>query len=392
VDRRAISQSRLLFLDGLRGFAALFVVFHHAYFNFFFGPVGGDRFPNLLPHGVKAVADILTFGHQAVVVFIVLSGYCLMRPVVRNLGVLHGGLSGFARRRARRILPPYYAALVVTLLMLALVPIPEASRYGPPPPVFTRGVLLSHLLLVQSLSPDWFGKIDAPTWTVATEWLIYWVFATLLLPVWRKLGILATVALAVILGILPRIFHIPIASAAPWFLGCFAFGMFGSCVESYSAHSGKSALSFTTWRWISAALWSALIGIVVLRPGLMHSIAGDFFVGIATMSLIISCALACEAGKQTATKKLLESRTGATLGAFSFSLYLLHWPVLTLCDVALRALHVRPMPFFLSMMTFGVALAVAVAYLFYLVFERPFTRQFARRPAPLVQELAAPAR
>ena len=62
-------------------------------------------------------------GHYAVAVFIVLSGFCLMLPVTRDPnGRLPGGFAAYLGRRARRILPPYYAALGMCWIAIALIP------------------------------------------------------------------------------------------------------------------------------------------------------------------------------------------------------------------------------------------------------------------------------
>src|SRR5436853_35532 len=60
----------------------------------------------------------LYFGHFGVVVFIVLSGFCLMLPVVRGDGTLRGGIAAFFKRRTLRIVPPYYVAIGLSLLLI----------------------------------------------------------------------------------------------------------------------------------------------------------------------------------------------------------------------------------------------------------------------------------
>src|SRR5437660_75394 len=105
----APSRFRLDFLDGIRGLAALYVaLFHVSYAR------------QSLPEPARHLTDWLQFGHYAVGVFIVLSGYCLMLPVARSAdGRLRGGVGSYLRRRAWRILPPYYAALVLALALVA---------------------------------------------------------------------------------------------------------------------------------------------------------------------------------------------------------------------------------------------------------------------------------
>src|SRR5256714_14081519 len=93
-------RQRLAGLDGVRGLAALFVVVNHVFLRAFPGyPVDHAPF----------WAAWFIYGRFAVVVFIVLSGFSLALSPARH-GWRLDGISQFARRRARRPLPPYPAA------------------------------------------------------------------------------------------------------------------------------------------------------------------------------------------------------------------------------------------------------------------------------------------
>src|SRR5689334_14181642 len=106
------AQAHLDYLDGLRALAALFVLFCHALQSPW--PYIYSRYP---PPALHLFTGWLYHGHFAVDVFIVLSGFCLMLPVVRGDGTLRGGAKRFFRRRARRILPTYYGALAFSLIL-----------------------------------------------------------------------------------------------------------------------------------------------------------------------------------------------------------------------------------------------------------------------------------
>src|ERR1700689_2493356 len=106
----ASRPSHLNFLDGIRGATALYVVGHHI-LQWSFINYKNERLP-----GWFRVVQVFKFGHLAVGIFIVLSGFCLMLPVARSGNDrLTRGLTEFIKRRARRILPPYYAAFVLSL-------------------------------------------------------------------------------------------------------------------------------------------------------------------------------------------------------------------------------------------------------------------------------------
>src|SRR6059058_3271286 len=102
---------RLAGLDGVRGLAALFVVVNHVFLRAFPGyPVDHAPF----------WASPFIYGRFAVVVFIVLSGFSLALSPARH-GWQLDGVCRFARRRARRILPAYWAALAFSLAVAWLV-------------------------------------------------------------------------------------------------------------------------------------------------------------------------------------------------------------------------------------------------------------------------------
>ena len=139
------SSVHLAHLDGLRGLAALFVVLHHVWLTVWPLEYG------LAPVGSAALlTGVFAFGHFAVAVFIVLSGFCLTLPVARA-GELRGGARRFFRRRARRILPPYYAALALSLLLLGVaVGDTTGTHWDLSVPVSREG-FLANVFLVQNV-------------------------------------------------------------------------------------------------------------------------------------------------------------------------------------------------------------------------------------------------
>src|SRR4051794_40211938 len=191
---RGPARRRLAGLDGVRGLAALFVVVNHVFLRAFPG-YPADRAPFW--------AAPFIYGRFAVVVFIVLSGFSLALAPARH-GWRLDGVSRFAGRRARRILPAYWAALAFSLAVAWLVVVPPGQ--GVPG---TRSVLVNGLL-VQNL-------VGAPSpnrsfWSMAVEAQLYLVFPLLLLMVrrWGAIAMVVAVTLVVtVVGIAgPRTFVI----------------------------------------------------------------------------------------------------------------------------------------------------------------------------------------
>jgi len=406
---------RLDYLDGLRGLAALYVVLHHAYY----GLTAEAPLPPLASH----LTYWLYLGRSAVDIFIVLSGYCLMLPVVRSgTGRLAGGSLDFFRRRARRILPPYYAAMAVTLLAIFLVPsLHDLSHpnalWNTVLPAWTPGVIASHLLLVHNFDPAWHSKIDYPMWSVATEWQIYFLFPLLLLPLRRRLGLGASVLAAFAVGLLPLFFFFDrFSGVSPHFLGLFALGMAAADIN-FSADPRLA-------RWRERLPWG-LLAVVLLVLLCLVSLKHmswplavafkDILVGASTTSLLVYCTRfltrrQAAAGASAAVissddlssetlpsparaplvLRLLESRAAVKLGTFSYSLYLLHAPVLAVCQSALRPLGLPPSAALVLMLGVGTPLAILCSYLFHLAFERPFlSHALARAEAKAAYRPAA---
>src|SRR5262249_7690351 len=119
---------RIHWLDGIRGAAAMFVVLHHMWLT---------SWPSFPRDAGPWWLGWLLYGHMAVAIFIVVSGFSLALVPIGNGGRLSGGVRRFLRRRAWRILPAYWAALVLSVLVTAILLRPD---YGPAAMARTLGV------------------------------------------------------------------------------------------------------------------------------------------------------------------------------------------------------------------------------------------------------------
>jgi peptidoglycan/LPS O-acetylase OafA/YrhL len=166
----ATSGNRIDSLDGLRGLAALIVVFTHSA-----GAFWQDKFVRASLHHSPAAA--LLNGDGAVNLFFVLSGYVLANSLARGSGTFDVGL--FYVRRVFRIYPAYIAALLFAWLAFfaygELAELPRPSSWI----LKARAVHLTGAQLFQSaLFPSSaFGSMPVG-WTLGIE-MIY----SLLLPV-----------------------------------------------------------------------------------------------------------------------------------------------------------------------------------------------------------------
>ncbi len=369
----------LKYLDGLRGLAALYVVIHHAYLE-----ACSDKSIQSISPAMAHATNWLKFGQIAVDIFIVLSGYCLMIPVAKNEnGSLRGGFKQFMLRRARRLLPPYYAALFICLAVIAVVPVlkhPSGLFWDVSMPAFTASAIGSHLLMIQNLNSHWVHAIDYPMWSVATEWQIYFLFPLLLLPVWKKYGLSALVIGAFIIGLMPYFILKKGDGVCPWFIGLFALGMAAANKNFSSTYKLKQ--NFVDWNKIGLLL------ILIFWCGtefagnwlLKHYYVMDTFVGVITAILIMNCTshlTQLETVRRPVVLNLLENKWVVQLGVFSYSLYLIHAPILALLHAFIREFQLNFAAGLSVMIGLGAPMCIVLAYIFHILFERRFMTKAA---------------
>jgi peptidoglycan/LPS O-acetylase OafA/YrhL len=366
-------QQRLAGLDGLRGLAALFVVVNHVFLRAFPGyPV--DRAPFW--------AGWFIYGRFAVVVFIVLSGFSLALSPARH-GWRLDGATQFARRRARRILPPYWAALAFSLAVAWLV-VPQPGQGVPgAKSVVVNGLLVQNL--VGAPSPN------RSFWSMAVEAQLYIVFPLLLLMVrrWGAIVMVATVTLVVAtVGILsPHIsrLHVFVVQSPPDLAALFAVGILSAGIVGASR-----ARRSWPWAWLALAAAAPVLA-TIWWQGSVWTLDHLFWVDLA-LGPAVACLLAGLAtGHPAPLLRLLDARPMRNLGSSSYSLYLTHGPIVVVVYDKVVAGRVRQgVPAFVVSLALVLPLTIVFARVFASVFETPFRRRHswsgaARRQHPRAQ-------
>jgi peptidoglycan/LPS O-acetylase OafA/YrhL len=265
-------------------------------------------------------------GHYAVAAFIVISGFCLGMPIVRAGGVLRGGALRFYARRARRILPPYYLAFFLSVAFTTMLRDHNGNYWDLLLPVDRNGYL-GHLLLVQ----DHVGGLqaDPPLWSVAVEWRIYLLLPLVVLA-FRYLRPVTVVVGSIALGYFGFIVAVAygFASSNVQFFGLFVLGMFAA-KAAFSQQGHWPTIRIRT-PWLPLA---ATFGVsIVAAHHFLHG-GGDwgarYFLDLP-LGLFMVGLLVAGADPDSRLSRVLGFRPLAFIGAFSYSVYLIHVPLLAL--------------------------------------------------------------
>lgn len=271
--------------------------------------------------GQRAWAPIFLgtgFGHQAVIVFFVLSGYWVGRNVLRDVA-RPAFWSRYLISRGSRLYIVFLPALLVGGALdwsgaAALAPAyyqanPSHSFTGLAPDSLSATTLLGNLLFLQTIVVPTFGS-NGPLWSLACEFWFYIWFPALVLAARRRPSLaLAALALAVI---------------APRLVGYFLIWLAGVAVyrvaSADGAAPGKVHRGFTSRRalWMTSGLLAVALGVSRGVPGL----PGDMLVGLAFATFLL--ALLRQPKRLWPAPRILVSYGARS----SYSLYALHFPLI----------------------------------------------------------------
>jgi peptidoglycan/LPS O-acetylase OafA/YrhL len=383
------NKSHLLYLEGLRGAAALYVVMHHAMLRYDLKSTSLNQ---------KLLVAAFNHGHYAVNLFIVISGFSLMLPSIRKEYQVDA--IDFYKRRIRRILPPYYFALIFSALMIPfyLNTSLSWSEY-----VSIKSFVLHIFLVNDFFSSDVF-TLNYSLWSIPVECRIY-IFFPLLLLVWRKSGPWLAVSFAFVLSTLLGLallllskqssdINITTSGVNPYII-LFAMGMLAA---DLSFRKSRSANKVEKIPWAIILLSSSVIfiaykGSLQYKVDLtrhMHDVIEDVLFGVVCFGLLGICSN--EKYKQTSFKyfqKAFSWRPLVFAGMFSYSIYLIHAPVLQIIFVRVMPL-LKLSTFFatITLIIIGTLIIVVIGYVFFQAFEKPFLSK-KRKESILKTELTA---
>lgn len=348
-------------VDGLRGLACLAVVAHHCFVH-----CGEYQWPLVsVANQTVALSRVFFYFKGGVELFFIVSGFCLAYPFCSRLA--EEPWQRWFMRRAYRILPPYYASVLLLCGMYVLLRVHPFSLFGmsspPTGPISLKSLFVCVTLLNTS-------SINASYWTLVLESRWYLVFP-LLIGVWRRAGSTVLVSSCVIaaaagVGLVSVFPHFSlIAGHLPAFLPIFASGM---VIARWCANGN-------TPRWLVKICPYGLLASIVLVAAVIPSdgSAGQFATIVPLWCVAFFILLSALHSRPLS--RLFHSRALVGVGAFSYSLYLIHEPVVRVAYSMLRQLELRPSVQFLVYQGVLLPACVGLGYIFYRAVERPLLRR-----------------
>lgn len=365
------SNDKFIWLDFIRGLSAIAVCASHlraALFIDFSGMGASSAWQ-------KAFYAATGLGHQAVVVFFVLSGFFVGGSVLKS------GARFNPRKYAFLRLSRLWVVLVPALLFTAAVDrvigvLAPGVLAGAFDPVWNSGPVsaseysasvlnfFANLLFLQTVLTPVFGT-NGPLWSLANEFWYYVLFPICAMAIgwvgpgrsgssWLPRVALGVVAV-VLLVVLPR----AITEAYPiWLLGLLAFLMIGRV--------GRTARHVL----LVAGLAAFVLALAYSKSANLqarYGLSADVLIGIGFCLL---CSALANMGPPRRPESLFV-RTSQGMSAFSYSLYLVHFPLVALIGATLYGTR-RMAPDATGLLEFTgwLALLLAAGAGFWWLFER----------------------
>jgi peptidoglycan/LPS O-acetylase OafA/YrhL len=306
----ARQEARAGAIDGLRGAAALAVVFYHAILACGPNLIGDVLFnPVWSLHNWSDMASKLVLavfnGEAAVTIFFAISG-AVLATSLRRVSSL--GLYEMARFSLKRILRIYPALAICLVLSFSCYQLCNWIDPGTFHPAYDYSMLVHNLLLQNFL-------INGATWTLQAELLAipFIIFAAV---VSRRAGIvgLLLVTLAALL-----LTDSPLQFGALFTIKTALFDfMLGMVVASPEMRDLVRPLPKRTWIVL-------LVALLLVRHVVAHAAVSGAIVQAALAAGVVACLY-----HQDTAGSLLRSRTMLVLGRISYSLYLFNVGVMNL--------------------------------------------------------------
>ena len=364
---------RYVEFDGLRGLLALWVALAHLFCWCGYGHLSDDG------RGAK-LWSVFTGADAAAQCFIILSGFAIATLLKRE----EVGYGRYMLRRVFRIYPVYIVALLLAIWMAPAtgMMIQSVTWSGDYYMDWQRiaqahqeanwgSHVWAHVLLLHGLVPIHLLEgvsvtFLMPAWSIGLEEQFYLVAPLLLWLLRRSWGLITVLLIAVAGQLLQSWWSNPVNASLPFWLPYFLVGIGSSYVAAWV---GKNEEGMSSWG--GTVVFSALVAAVFLaREPLPFLIWGV----VCSVALGVWRSFASPVAKLFTG--LLTCRAAQWVGDISYSLYLLHWPlIIMLLGVLFRYWPGLPKSeVIVIMLGVGLPVILLLSWTLHMVIEVPFMR------------------
>jgi peptidoglycan/LPS O-acetylase OafA/YrhL len=319
-------------LDLLRGLAALEVFVGHCR-TLFFVSVGEVTHLNLFTKGLYLLTS---FGHQSVIIFFVLSGFLVSSSIFKAYRENRWSWRIYLVNRLSRLEVVLLPALILCFLLdtLGIYLFGEGGVYsgngfGSNLIAFSVNdrlsfrIFLGNILFLQNISVPTFGS-NSPLWSLTHEFWYYILFPLFFELISTQFTFNLKNCLRVGFGFLVMLGLGLSRSLA------FLIWLMGSLINLLPLLPILS--SRQVWRGAIVIFSSFLFGCIILTRFLARfELVSDFLIGIAS-SLLVYILLHDQISTDEST---IYARFSRSLAGFSYTLYLVHLPLLVFLRAAL---------------------------------------------------------
>lgn len=372
-------NQRIVALDGLRALAIAGVVLYH-----------------LRP-------SRLTGGFLGVTLFFMLSGYLATKSIMRATARDGFSYPRYICRRIARMMPPIVVTIALTAVATYIAApslLPKVQQDALPSALF----LSNWFYIFRNVS--YFAAAGLPSplthlWFCAVTMQFYLVWPVILMALCSKtrsrntaIGITIAFALAstaaMVLMFNPtadtsRVYYGTDARAAEFLCGALAAiaaprlrEMLSGDIHIPGANKGISKVNAISIAWLVVVIAGALM----LTGESVWLYRGGFLLFAFVTGLLIICVQNTEC----IVRRLLSVKPLVWLGQRSFSVYLVHYPLLLLMNPATRTTRIAWWEQVLQLV-----LILAVAEVFYRLVERPWSRKPAQQDSTAKTRVLSPA-
>lgn len=299
-------------IDGLRAIAVLAVVIFHL--------------------GVPGFAG----GYIGVDVFFVISGYLITSIICSKLETNSFSIAGFYRRRISRLIPPLLATIAATTIAAAFVLTPHDLISYSRSAVAASFSVSNFVFFSESGYWDTASELKPllHTWSLGVEEQFYLFWPALLLGLYRirnRVNFATAMSIVTLVSAIACVaYSFTNASAAfyllPFRVFQFSAGALVMCIAVSAIQNPQEASKRSSFLLLVAGLTGITFSIFLFDEDTV-------FPGWAVLLPTLASAAILFAGslhRGRLSQLVLENRVSRWLGRISYSLYLVHWPIVAL--------------------------------------------------------------